>query len=78
MITAGERARLYGVNRKGLARLGFSREAIDGLKAAFRIIWRQNSKFNEGIAQVRNELNSFPELEILLSFFDGTKRGILR
>ena len=78
MITAGPRARLYGVNRKGLRRRGFSKEAIDGLKKAYRIIWRENRRFSEGIAQVRREIPSFPELEILLDFFNGTKRGILR
>ena len=78
MITAGERARLYGVNRKGLARMGFSREAIDGLKKAYSIIWRGKKQFNEGIKQVREEIESFPELEMLLNFFEGSKRGILR
>ena len=78
MLTAGPRARLYGINRKGLHRMGFSREAIDGLKKAYRIIWRNNKRFSEGISQVRQEIEIFPELEILLGFFNGTKRGILR
>ncbi|MBW1730826.1 MAG: acyl-ACP--UDP-N-acetylglucosamine O-acyltransferase [Deltaproteobacteria bacterium] len=78
MMTAGPRARLYGINRKGLARMGFSQEAIDGLKRAYRIIWRENRRFSEGIAQVKRELTPFPELEILLNFFNGSKRGILR
>ena len=78
MIAAGARARLYGINRKGLARMGFSEEAIKGLKRAYAIIWRGNSKFQEGISQVRSEIESFPELEILLNFFQGSKRGILR
>jgi len=78
MITAGPRARLYGINRKGLARMGFSKEAIDGLKKAYRIIWRDNRRFSEGIEQVKRELKPFPELEILLNFFNGSRRGILR
>jgi len=78
MITAGPRARLYGINRKGLSRRGFSKEAIEGLKRAYRIIWRENRRFSEGIEQVKREMEPFPELELLLSFFNGTKRGILR
>ncbi len=78
MITSGPRARLYGINRKGLRRFGFSQEAIDGLKQAYRIIWRDNKRFSEGINQVRREIRSFPELEMLLSFFNGSKRGVLR
>lgn len=78
MITAGPRAKLYGVNRKGLSRMGFSQETIDGLKKAYRIIWRENKRFSEGISQAREELKPFPELEMLLNFFNGSKRGILR
>jgi UDP-N-acetylglucosamine acyltransferase len=78
MITAGERAKLYGVNRTGLHRMGFSQEAINGLKRAFKIIWRDNKRFSEGISQVRREIESFPELEILLDFFNDSERGILR
>ncbi len=78
MMTAGPRARLYGVNRKGLRRMGFPREVIDGLKKAYRIIWRENHRFSEGVRQVKNEIPPFPELEMLLSFLEGSKRGILR
>jgi UDP-N-acetylglucosamine acyltransferase len=78
MIAAGTRARLYGINRKGLARMGFSDEVISGLKRAYAIIWRGNKKFKEGISQVRSEIEPFPELEILLNFFEGSKRGILK
>jgi UDP-N-acetylglucosamine acyltransferase len=78
MITAGERAKLYGLNRKGLSRHGFSQETIDGLKKAYKIIWRDNQHFHEGIRQVRQEIPSFPELEMLLSFLEGSKRGVLR
>jgi len=78
MLTAGPRAKLYGVNQRGLRRVGFSRETIEGLKKAYRIIWRENKKFTEGINQVRREIKPFPELEMLLGFFDGSKRGVLR
>ena len=78
MITAGERARLYGINRTGLQRLGFSKEAIDGLKRAYKIIWRDNKRLSEGIGQVRKEMKSFPELEMLLDFLHDSKRGVLR
>jgi UDP-N-acetylglucosamine acyltransferase len=78
MISAGPRARLYGVNRKGLSRMGFSVKTIDGLKKAYRVIWRENRTFSEGIRRVREEIEPFPELEVLLNFFDGSKRGILR
>ena len=78
MITAGPRAKLYGINRKGLSRMGFSQESIDGLKKAYRIIWRENKRLSEGINRVREEIKPSPELEMLLDFFNGSKKGILR
>ena len=78
MITAGPRAKLYGINQKGLIRRGFSQETIDILKKAYSILWRKNKNLSDGIAQVRGELELIPELEMLLDFLVGSKRGILR
>lgn len=78
MISAGSRAKLYGVNRKGLSRMGFSEKIIGGLKKAYRMIWKESRTFSEGIRRVKEEMEPFPELEVLLDFFDGSKRGILR
>jgi UDP-N-acetylglucosamine acyltransferase len=78
MMTSGHNAKLYGVNQVGLSRKGFSRETIDGLKKAFRIIWRKNRRLSEGIKQVRKEIEPFPELEMLLDFFSKSTRGITR
>ena len=78
MTTAGPRAKLYGVNQKGLIRRGFSQNTIDVLKRAYSIIWRENKRFDEGIRQVREKLEPLPELEMLLDFLDGSKMGVLR
>jgi UDP-N-acetylglucosamine acyltransferase len=78
MITAGDRARLFGINRVGLSRHGFSQETIDGLKRAYRIIWRENKKLSDGVDQVRRDMELFPELEMLLDFLGDSERGIMR
>ncbi len=78
MITAGPRAKLYGVNQKGLKRRGFSQETIDILKKAYRILWRDNKRLDAGILQVKEELEMIPELKTLLDFLAGSKRGVIR
>ena len=78
MIVSGERAKLYGVNQRGLTRLGWPKEKIAALKKAYSILWRGNRPFDEGIRQVKDEIPLFPELELLLSFLVKSKRGILR
>ncbi len=78
MITAGPRAKLYGINRRGLQRMGFDKETVDDLKMAYRIIWRENRGFEEGVAEIRRKVRSTPALERLLEFLQNSKRGILR
>lgn len=78
VITAGPRARLYGINQKGLIRRGFSQKRIDILKQAYKIIWRENKTFKAGIAQVKARLEPIPEVNMLLGFLDHSKRGVLR
>ena len=78
MMVAGEHARLFGLNQKGLTRAGFSAEAIKHLKEAYRMIWRQNRRLREAIPAVREHVPASPELEVLLSFLENAKRGVLR
>jgi UDP-N-acetylglucosamine acyltransferase len=78
MMAFGTRAKLYGLNLTGLKRHNFTKEAINGLKKAYRIIWRETGRFSEGIKRVREEMETFPELEILLDFISESKRGITR
>ena len=74
----GPRARLFGINTIGLRRHGFSNKVIEELKKAYRIIWRENKNMGKAIELVRNEMESFPELELLIEFLNTSKRGIIR
>lgn len=79
MMATGQRARLHGLNLVGLRRQGFSREAITGLRKAYRIIWRESTVIREGVKRVEKEMEPFPELETLLDFLKSESvRGITR
>jgi len=78
MMASGDRAKLYGLNVRGLKREGFSREKIDGLKRAYQIIWRDHNLFHEALERVKVEIDPFEELELLLSFLTSSKRGVVR
>jgi len=78
MVTAGERAKLYGINRKGLSRTNIPKERLEDLTKAYRIIWRENKSFREGIEQAKSRIPPSPELELLLKFLQESKRGVLR
>jgi len=78
MMASGDRAKLYGLNTRGLKREGFSQEKINNLKKAYQIIWRDRHLLHEAVERVRKEIPPFRELEILLEFLVNSKRGVVR
>jgi UDP-N-acetylglucosamine acyltransferase len=77
MIAAGSRAKLYGLNVVGLERRGFSKEDINQLKKAYRMLFRSTLPLTTSLKIVQEELSS-PHVEELLRFIQSSKRGICR
>jgi UDP-N-acetylglucosamine acyltransferase len=78
MMASGDRAKLFGLNTRGLKREGFSQEKINNLKKAYQIIWRDRHLLHEAVERVSREIPPFRELEILLEFLANSKRGVAR
>ncbi len=81
VIIAGtrNRMRISGVNKVGLKRNGFSRETIKNLDTAFRIIFRTpNLLMKDAIEVARKEFPICPEVQILVKFFEDSKRGVVK
>lgn len=78
IMASGNRAKPYGINQKGLQRFGFKREVIEGLKKAYKILWRETKILNEGLKKVREDIAPSPELDMFLDFITDSKRGIIR
>lgn len=77
MITFGyPPARVFGVNKVGLKRHGISENVREDIKRAFKFLFRSGLNYTQGLERIRTELDSSPEIEHLLEFFDKTKRGI--
>jgi UDP-N-acetylglucosamine acyltransferase len=79
VLAAGSRCKLYGLNLVGLKRHGFSEETIKGLKKAYKIIFKSELMLEKAIETVKGgEINSIPEVDHLVQFIQGSKRGICR
>lgn len=81
VILAGtrNRTRISGINKIGLRRNGFSRDTINKLDAAFRIIFRdQNLLLKDALELARKEVPDCPEVETLITFFEDSKRGVVK
>jgi len=67
VIAAGDRAKLYGLNKVGLKRHGFSEETLFLLKKAYRIIFRIGLTLNEAVERVKAEVDQVP---VVVNFVD--------
>jgi UDP-N-acetylglucosamine acyltransferase len=73
--TDGER--VLGLNKIGLERNGFSKEAVETLQQAYRYFFRSSLNVTQAIERVRAEVASCPELELLVGFIESSDRGVM-
>ncbi|MDA8155102.1 MAG: acyl-ACP--UDP-N-acetylglucosamine O-acyltransferase [Actinomycetota bacterium] len=77
-MASGPRAKLYGLNLVGLRRHGFSRETINELTRAYKILFRSKHTLKEAVKKIREDLPRSAEIETLVEFVLSSKRGICR
>ena len=79
VMVSGNPAHAHGMNYEGMRRKGWSKATIDGLKQAFKIVYRLNLTTQEAIQKITEEiLPNVPEVQLLLDSLINTKRGIVR
>lgn len=76
-LTVGNRALCYGINRIGLRRNGFSRDAIGSLEEATRTLFRQGARRQDAVEEVAQAYAGVPEVERLVEFMRSSKRGVI-
>jgi UDP-N-acetylglucosamine acyltransferase len=77
VIAGKEPVRFAGINLIGLRRRGFSNEIIETIHDAYRIIYAQGI-LKDGIAEARMKYPESKEVEYICSFFENSKRGVIR
>jgi UDP-N-acetylglucosamine acyltransferase len=73
---AGSPMELYGLNSVGLQRRGIPDDVRRELKRAYRLFFASNHNVAQALARAREELRALPEVEVFLSFFENTERGV--
>lgn len=72
----GNYAIVRATNKVGLLRKGFSKEDVNNIHKAIRILVMGNQTVEEGLARIRGECVMSPNLEYLIHFVKSSKRGI--
>ncbi len=78
VTAAGNTAKPYGINSEGLRRRGFSPEAINALKRAYRTLYRSSLSLEEAKTELQNQAALCAEVALLLDFLGESTRGIVR
>jgi len=69
---------VFGANAIGLERRGFSRESIEALQTAFRLLTRSQLNTTQAIERIRAEAPSTAEVEELIEFIRASQRGVVK
>jgi UDP-N-acetylglucosamine acyltransferase len=77
-MASGNRARIYGLNIVGLKRHGFSSETIKKLRLAYKLIFYSTLNTTQALKAVKTQITDCPEVDYLLNFIKGSKRGICK
>ncbi|MDQ7007043.1 MAG: acyl-ACP--UDP-N-acetylglucosamine O-acyltransferase [Acidobacteriota bacterium] len=76
-LTVGNRALCYGINRVGLKRKGFAREAISALERATRKIFRPETRREHALAEVEEAFGDVAEVRQVVEFIRSSRRGVI-
>lgn len=78
-VTVYEReTKVFGANRVGLERRGFSAESIEALQKAFRLLTRSGLNTRQAIERIQAEVPNTPELDDLMGFIATSERGFVK
>jgi UDP-N-acetylglucosamine acyltransferase len=77
-LTVGNHARCYGLNVTGMKRRGYSRQVIDALHHAFRLLLSSKLNTSQALERIEAEIQNSPEVETLIRFINTSERGVTK
>lgn len=77
-VVTERETRSYGVNSIGLERKGFSKERLQSLTRAFRLLSRSKMNTTQAIAEMRTSLSGSDDVQELIRFIESAERGIVK
>lgn len=77
-LTVGNHAKCYGLNIVGIKRRGYSKEIVDSLHHAFRLLLSSRLNTSQALVQIKEEIASSEEVGELVRFIEASKRGVIK
>jgi UDP-N-acetylglucosamine acyltransferase len=77
-IATTREVKVYGANRVGLERRGYTTDQIEALQTMFRILTRSGLNTTQAIARIQEELPQTPEVLEVLEFMQNSRQGFVK
>ncbi|MGJ5814060.1 acyl-ACP--UDP-N-acetylglucosamine O-acyltransferase [Paludibaculum fermentans] len=71
-------SKVYGENKIGLQRRGFTADSIAGLHKAFRLLMSDKLNTSQALEQIQAEVSPCAEVDELVEFIRTAKRGFIK
>jgi UDP-N-acetylglucosamine acyltransferase len=68
----------YGINSIGLERKGFSKERLQALQRAYRLLLRSKKNTSQALEDMRESLGASEDVQELIRFIEAAERGIVK
>lgn len=78
VLVNGNPAQPHGLNSEGLKRRNFSKESLQALRDAYKLIYRSGETLEEVKVILREMAAVHSEVGVMLTFLENSQRGILR
>jgi len=78
VIAQGNHASPVGVNTVGLQRRGFTKEGIQAIRQAYKVLYRSGKTLDEAKVDIEQIAKQQPEVAPFHDFFERSTRGLIR
>ena len=76
--SAARDTRAYGVNSVGLERRGFSKERIQRIQQAYRVLLASKLNTSQALEKLKSEAGLAEDVEYLIKFIEASERGVIK
>ena len=77
-ISQGNHAKCYGLNRLGMKRRGYAKDAIEKIHHAYHLLLSSKLNTSQAVERMRKEIADCAEVEYLIEFIESSKRGVVK
>ena len=78
MTVSGNPAHAVGLNSEGMKRRGYSKDTMQAIKQAHKVVYRSGLSTKDALEQLAQSRSDFPEVDLFASSIESSQWGILR